>query len=175
MTKGELIIIAIAIVGSLSLGLLTTIRLAKRIKTKGLRLVSIAVLVLATLMITIFLIPASLYLRDKLLFKGVKTECGETTGIFVGQYWRAGQSYALEIENGDFKMSDEFIFDKPVSEEKPIGEYCCQLDSCSVRFTLDNKDTVFYIHPGTIKRLYVGSSIDKDFVVLTNENFGIRM
>ena len=167
---------AITILGSLSLGLWITVRFSRRFVNMGLRITVLTLIGLLTVVITLVLIPTSLHLRDKLTYKRVTIpNCDQTTTIHVGQYWRSGQSYILDIENGAFNVSADIVTDQPVSEDKPIGEFCCILDSCLVRFTLDNKDTIFYFRPNDTRRLYVGSSIDRDFVVLTNENFGIKM
>lgn len=176
MTRGDTILIVITILASLSLGLWITIRLARKVVNMGLRIVVSILLGLMTLVTTLLLIPTNLYLRDKLTYKQVTNpNCDRATTIHVGQYWRSGQSYTLDIENGAFNVSADIIVDQLVSEDKLIGEFCCSADSCRIRFTLDNKDTIFYFNPNDTKRLYVGSSIDREFVVLTNENFGIKI
>ena len=124
-----------------------------------------------TLVVTLAAINVVYFLRDKMLFiESTADTCDDKINIFVGQYWYEGQSYTLSIEDGQFEVSEKFLFDRLVSERKLKGEYCCSKDSCKVQFRFDQRDTTFFISPKKTRRLYVGSSIDKEFVVGTDEN-----
>jgi hypothetical protein len=178
LTKGELILTITTILSSLTLGLWTTVILTKKMKTKGLKVTVALTFFILTLMLTLVLINTVYLLRDKMLFvESTNEDCGDKINIFVGQFWYEGQSYTLDIEDGQFEVSEKFLFDRFVSERKLKGEYCCTKDSCKVQFRFDSKDTTFFISPNKTKRLYVGSSINKEFVVGTdeNENFWVIM
>ena len=90
MTKGELVLTIITIVGSLTLGLWVTILLKRKVKRKGLKMVATSLLSILTLVTTIALIPAVYFLRDKVLFIGTADDCNDKIEIFVGQYWDVG-------------------------------------------------------------------------------------
>jgi hypothetical protein len=178
LTKGELILTITTILSSLTLGLWTTALLTKRMKTKGLKVIVALTFFILTLVMTLGLVKTVYFLRDKILFvESTADSCDDKINIFVGQFWYEGQSYNLDIEDGQFEVSEKFLFDRFVSERKLKGEYCCTKDSCKVQFRFDGKDTTFYISPTKTKRLSVGSSINKEFVVGTdeNENFWVIM
>jgi hypothetical protein len=170
MTKGELILTITTILLSLTFGLWTTISMTKKAKSRGSKIGVAVLLVILTFVLTIALIPTTLFLRDKMLFIKSTENCNEKIQVYVGQYWKAGQSYSINIDDGQFEASEEFLFDRKVYDRKVKGEYCCEKDSCKVQFRFDSKDTTFYISPTKTKRFFVGSSIDKEFVVGTDEN-----
>lgn len=147
------------------------IALTKKTKTKGVKIVVATLLSILTLVIASALIPAVLFLRDKLLFVDSTTEnCNEKIEIYVGQYWKAGQSYSIDIDDGQFGVQEKFLFDRLLYDRKLKGEYCCAKDSCKVQFRVDNMDTIFFVSPAKTRRLYVGSSINNEFLVGTDEN-----
>lgn len=144
--------------------------MTRKAKSRGSKIGVATFLVILTFVVAIALIPTTLLLRDKILFIKSGENCSEKIQIYVGQYWKAGQSYSINIEDRQFETSDEFLFDRQVYDRKMKGEYCCEKDSCKVQFRFDSKDTTFYISPTKTKRFFVGSSIDKEFVVKTDEN-----
>jgi hypothetical protein len=145
--------------------------LTRKMKTKGSKVIVALISFILTLVMTLVLINTAYFLRDKILFVESTTEnCNNKINIFVGQFWYKGQSYALNIEEEQFEISEKFLFDRFVSERKLKGEYCCTKDSCKVQFRFDSRDTTFFISPSKTRRLYVGSSIDREFVVRTDES-----
>jgi hypothetical protein len=171
MTKGELILTITTILFSLTFGLWTTVSLTKKVKSRGSKIAVAILLVILTFILTVALIPTTLFLRDEILFiKSTTENCNEKILVYVGQYWKAGQSYSINIEDGQFEASEKFLFDRQVYDRKAKGEYCCIKDSCKVQFKFDSKDTTFYISRTKTKRLFLGSSIDNEFVVGTDEN-----
>lgn len=106
-----------------------------------------------------------------LVLLGCKTECKNEIVIFEGLYFEKGQSYKLEIENGDLVKSETFSKTQIRGQNfNEIDSYCCKVDSCKVKFTLDSKDTVFYISPKKTRRLLIGSDINGNFSIATDEN-----
>src|SRR6187549_2517867 len=129
MTKGELILAIITIVGSLTLGLWTTIHLTKKAKKKRFKMIVAILLSVLTFVVTAGLFAAALLLRDRILFIASSTECNDRIEIYVAEFWKAGQSYSLNIDNGEFVISERFLFDREIYDRKLRGEYCCTQDS----------------------------------------------
>lgn len=97
-------------------------------------------------------------------------ECKNEISIYEGLYFEKGQSYKIEIE-GILISAESFSRTEIKGQTlKIISKYCCQVDSCQVRFSLDNRDTVFYIAPAKTKRLLIGSDINGNFSVATDQN-----
>jgi hypothetical protein len=170
LTKGELILTIITILGSLTLGLWTTIHLTKKAKKKWSKIFVATVLLAMTLVTTAGLFATALLLRDRMLFIAPAIDCNDKIEIYVAEFWKAGQSYSLNIENTEFEISETYLFDREIYDRKLRGEYCCKLDSCKVIFKLDDQDTTFFISPRKTRRLTVGSFVDKKFLVGTDED-----
>jgi len=113
-------------------------------------------------------------LASSLIVCTIVVSCGEHCKtkiiIYEGLYFEKGQSYRIEID-GQLIKSKSFARDEIRGQNfNVIENYCCNGDSCQVKFTLEKKDTLFYISPTKTKRLLVGSDINGDFSIATDQN-----
>lgn len=100
---------------------------------------------------------------------GCGSNCGRQIVVYQGRYFQEGQRFELSID-GELLASEKFEKGFQSNEPEKIKTYCCMNDSCKVKFILGDNDTVFYISPRRTKRLKVGSDIDGNFAVATDEN-----
>lgn len=96
-------------------------------------------------------------------------ECDQGIEIYQGPVFKSGQRYTVEIED-EVIVKEFFLFDRSTGEYTRKGSYCCDLDSCKVRFTLGGTDTVFYIRPSRVKKFVVGSNYLGRLKIITNED-----
>jgi|GEM_PF-6434114 hypothetical protein len=110
-------------------------------------------------------------LGSTLTLLGCKGPCKNEISILEGLYFKKGQTYKIEIEDREFKNEEQFSRTEIRGQNfNEIGKYCCLKDSCKIKFSLDGKDTVFYISPLRTKRLMVGSDVYGNFSVATDED-----
>ena len=98
-----------------------------------------------------------------------QSPCDHEIEIYQGPVFKAGQSYSVEVEN-EVIIEESFLFDKSTGKYTKKASYCCNLDSCRVRFVLDGSDTVFYIRPSQVNKFVVGSDYRGKHSVATNED-----
>jgi hypothetical protein len=93
--------------------------------------------------------------------------CGSEIEIYRGPVFKSGQSYSVKIED-EVVVDESFLFGVSTGEYTWKADYCCHLDSCKVTFTLDDRDTVFYVNPSVIHKFIVGSDYRRRHSVATN-------
>ncbi len=104
-----------------------------------------------------------------LMIVSCHSPCSHEIEIYQGSVFKAGQSYSVEIEN-EVVTEESFLFGKSTGKYTKKATYCCNLDSCRVRFILDGSDTVFYVRPSKVNKFVVGSDYRGNHSVATNED-----
>ena len=105
-----------------------------------------------------------------LLMSNCKPKCDASIDIYEGSRFQKGQRYSLSIENGELEKSQSFWAEMSRGTFQKLDSYCISKDSIKVQFTLDGRDTVFYVNRSKTKRLLVGSYFDGAIMVATDEN-----
>ncbi len=98
-----------------------------------------------------------------------QSPCDHKIEIYQGPAFKAGQSYRIEVED-QVILEESFSFDRSTGKYTKKASYCCNLDSCRVRFVLDRSDTVFYIRPSQVNKFVVGSDYRGKPSVATNKD-----
>ena len=100
---------------------------------------------------------------------GCNPPCPNTIEIYRGPVFKSGQSYSVKV-NDKLVLEESFLFSISTGKYVKKATCCCDLDSCKVTFTLDGKDTVFYVKPKFVDKFVVGSDYRKKHSIVTNLN-----
>ena len=97
------------------------------------------------------------------------TPCKKELVIYQTPYFKKGQEFKLFIDD-QVVVSKEFDEEFHSNDFTIIETYCYRNDSSIAKFTLDGKDTTFGISWKRTNRLLIGSDINGNFSVATDEN-----
>ncbi len=109
-------------------------------------------------------------LSGLMICSACSTPCKNEITIYQGVYFKKNQSFELLIDS-KIISSQKFKEESHSNDYVEIEKYCAK-DSSKVKFTLDGRDTTFYLFPNRTKRLMIGSSIYGNFSIATDENKG---
>lgn len=98
-----------------------------------------------------------------------KPPCPKAIEIYRGPVFKSGQSYSVKV-NDELVLEESFLFSISTGKYVKKAACCCDLDSCKVTFTLDGKDTVFYVNPKFVNKFVVGSDYRRKHSIATNLN-----
>src|ERR1700749_18887 len=104
-----------------------------------------------------------------LLIEGsCEKNCDSYIDVYEGSKFKKGQEYILDIESGDYKKSETFWANMSRGKYEKLTTYCTAKDSILVKFTLDKRDTSFYISSKKTHRLLIGSYYDGTILIATD-------
>ncbi|WP_120516166.1 hypothetical protein [Chitinophaga barathri] len=103
--------------------------------------------------------------------------CNHCDGKDLGFYFVGGRKddefkiYINGILQKERKIETDFS-NNLSQPPRPIFRYCSGKDSLKIGLALNNRDTIFYVHPKDIKDCYIGVDVLGYFVVYYNHEKG---
>lgn len=90
--------------------------------------------------------------------------------LYRGISFPAESNVELKTAEGEKIISEYFALSYRRTDYVAIREFCCEQDSCKLIYSLNKRDTAFYITPSATKRLMIGSNSKGRLVVATDRN-----
>jgi hypothetical protein len=103
-----------------------------------------------------------------ILTYGCNSECKHEIEFYRGPSFNSGQHYIITVNDEEI-INESFLFGTSDGKYVKKKSYCCKNDSCAVKFTLDGKDTVFYLNPKEVYKVVVASDLKGRHFVATNK------